>query len=98
MEQNNLFNQRDQKKVNCEDQCLELMEANTEMFCGDNLHALAIYMIHKEFGVAITTEIIQRFATIDRSKRKVMERHPHLDLRMKSDALEANDKKYYKEN
>lgn len=90
-----LFRQRNADKVKCKDQCKQLMEENKEQFCGDKIHALAVYMIYKEYGVELTPEIIQRLATIDRAKRQVQTDNPHLKLSNKTDAYESNDRAFY---
>ena len=64
------FNERDRKKSGAYLLCKVLLEKHPE-FRGDDLHALPIHVIMEEFGVRVTSDMVRRWSTLDRTKRAV---------------------------
>jgi len=88
---------RDSNKMNIERELAELFMSDKK-YCGDDVALVVSALFEKKFGEKITKEQISFIGTAIRSRCKVLNDHPHLDIRTATlKRLEKEDKEYYSE-
>lgn len=88
---------RNKGKVKIEKLVIQVCKTDPK-FCGDDNHALAINLMQRVHGLEITADQIRFIVSIDRSRRKVLDAHPEIDVRTKAGAnIAKEDAKYYAE-